>query len=255
MPEIAPKFPGLLLEEKIKERNLTQAQAAQRIGITRQYLNGIINGKYPFTADLGLKLAEPLGAPPEFWAEAVQAHDRYLATDEGRELRRAKDLEALLLDFELHGVRTLVDHHIEAALQADYLRILPPPPRERILASQMQLTFGLKGFHYDSQGRLTTLATKPSLTLRRGESLSINTHEKIIIPARLRGRVLGLSETLADQFLTWSCPTVLDHPFSNHLKLTLTNHGPLEVRIAQGEPCLMLGFEFFAQEPLASGSS
>jgi plasmid maintenance system antidote protein VapI len=58
MATTAIRPPGEILEEKIKERSLTQAQAADRIGITRQYLNGIINGKYPFTADLGLKLTD-----------------------------------------------------------------------------------------------------------------------------------------------------------------------------------------------------
>ena len=252
MPTLGIRSPGEILESKIKEKNLTQAQAAEKIGITRQYLNGIINGKYPFTADLGLKLTEPLGTTPDFWSEAIRSYESFAETDEGREIQQTKDRESLVLDFELQGVRSLVDHQIDSALQARHLGIEPPVPRERIQSSYVVLSFGLRGFLYGSDGRPVSVATKPSLTLKRGESLSISTLEKVIIPSRLRGRVYGLCDSLADKFLSWSCMTILDAPFGNHLTLGLTNNGPFNVRITHGDPCLMVGFEFLAQEPVRS---
>lgn len=252
MSALGTKSPGEILENKIKDLNLTQQQAADRIGITRQYLNGIINGKYPFTADLGLKLSEPLGTAPEFWAEAIRSHDSFADTDEGRELQRAKDRESLLLDFEMQGVRSLVDHQIDSALQARHLTIEPPLHRDRIQSSYVLLSFGMKGYIYGADGRPAAVATKPSLTLKRGESLSIPTHERITVPTRLRARVYGLSDLLADKFLTWNCTTILDAPFSNHLTIGFTNSGPFDVRIMQGDPCVMVGFEFLAQEPVRS---
>lgn len=252
MATLGTRSPGEILEAKIKEKNLTQAQAAEKIGITRQYLNGIINGKYPFTADLGLKLIEPLGTSPDFWTDAIRSYESFSETDEGRENQRARDRESLVLDFELQGVRSLVDHHIDAAIQAGHLGIEPAPHRERIQSSYVLLSFGMKGFHYGADGKPVAVATKPSLTLRRGESLSISTLEKITVPARLRGRIYGLSDSLADKFLSWSCMTILDAPYSNHLTLALTNNGPIDVKISHGDPCLMLGFEFLAQEPVRS---
>ena len=252
MPALGIRSPGEILEAKIKEKNLTQAQAAEKIGITRQYLNGIINGKYPFTADLGLKLTEPLGTAPDFWSEAIRAFESFVETDEGREIQRARDRESLVLDFELQGVRSLVDHQIDSAIQARHLGIEPPPQRERIQSSYVVLSFGLRGFLYGSDGRPVSVATKPSLTLKRGESLSIATLEKVSIPSRLRGRVYGLCDSLAEKFLSWSCMTILDAPFGNHLTLGLTNNGPFEVKITHGDPCLMVGFEFLAQEPVRS---
>lgn len=252
MPAAAIRSPGEILEAKIKEKNLTQAQAADKIGITRQYLNGIINGKYPFTADLGLKLTEPLGTAPDFWTDAIRAFESFTETDAGRELQRAKDRESLVLDFELQGVRSLVDHQIDAALQAKHLGIEPRPQRDRIQSSYVLLSFGMKGFQYGADGQPVAVATKPSLTLRRGESLSIATLEKVTVPARLRGRVYGLCDALAEKFLSWSCMTILDAPFGNHLTLGLTNNGPFDVKITHGDPCLMVGFEFLAQEPVRS---
>ncbi len=252
MPPLANTPPGQILETKIKERNLTQAQAAEKIGITRQYLNGIINGKYPFTADLGLKLTEPLGTPPDFWTEAIRAFDHFAGTDEGRELQHTRDRDTLVLDFELQGVRSLVDHQIHGALQARHIGIEPAPQRERVQSSYVLLSFGMKGFLYGADRQPVAVATKPSLTLRRGESLSIATLEKVTIPTRLRGRVYGLCDSLAEKFLSWSCVSVLDAPFGNHLTLGLTNMGPFDVKITHGDPCLMVGFEFLAQEPVGS---
>lgn len=252
MPALGTKSPGEILEAKIKEKNLTQAHAAEKIGITRQYLNGIINGKYPFTADLGLKLTEPLGTAPDFWSEAIRSYESFAETDEGRELQMEKDRESLVLDFELQGVRSLVDHQIDGAIQAKHLGIEPQPPRERIQSSYVVLSFGMKGYLYDADGKPVAVATKPSLTLKRGESLSIMTLEKVTIPARLRARVYGLCDSLADKFLSWSCMTILDAPFNNHLTLGLTNNGPFNVKITHGDPCLMIGFEFLAQEPVRS---
>ena len=252
MPALGIRSPGEILEAKIKEKNLTQAQAAEKIGITRQYLNGIINGKYPFTADLGVKLTEPLGTAPDFWSEAIRAFESFVETDEGREIQRARDRESLVLDFELQGVRSLVDHQIDSAIQARHLGIEPPPQRERIQSSYVVLSFGLRGFLYGSDGRPVSVATKPSLMLKRGDSLSIATLEKVSSPSLLRGRVYGLCDSLAEKFLSWSCMTILDAPFGNHLTLGLTNNGPFNVRITHGDPCLMVGFEFLAQEPVRS---
>ncbi|MBX7207203.1 MAG: helix-turn-helix domain-containing protein [Verrucomicrobiaceae bacterium] len=252
MPALGTKSPGEILEAKIKDKNLTQAQAADRIGITRQYLNGIINGKYPFTADLGLKLTEPLGTTPDFWNDAIREFESFADTDAGQAQQRAKDRESLVMDFELQGVRALVDHQIDSALQARHLNIEPPLHRDRIQASYVLLGFGLKGFLYGANGQAQPVATKPSLTLRRGESLTIPTHEKINVPARLRARVYGLSDSLADKFLSWNCVSVLDAPFNNQLTLGLTNNGPFEVKICHGDPCLMVGFEFLSQEPVRS---
>lgn len=252
MPAHGIQSPGEILEAKIKEKNLTQAQAAEKIGISRQYLNGIINGKYPFTADLGLKLLEPLGTAPDFWSDVIRSHESFTQTDEGREVQRAKDREALVLDFELQGVRSLVDHQIDGALQAGHLRVEPALSRERIESSYLVLSFGLRGFLYGTDGVPAAVATKPSLTLKRGQSLSIATLEKLTIPHRLRGRVYGLCDSLAEKFLSWSCMTILDAPFGNHLTLGLTNIGPFDVKITHGDPCLMVGFEFLAQEPVRS---
>jgi plasmid maintenance system antidote protein VapI/deoxycytidine triphosphate deaminase len=244
--------PGALLEEKIKAKNLNQGQAADLIGISRQYLNGVINGKYPFTADLGLKLKEPLGLPPEFWTEAVRNYEEFLRSDQGQRVKRAKDEEALLLDFELQSARTLVDYQILAALDAGYLGISPAPGRDRVMAASVVLSLDLKGSLYSRLGGISEpVATKPALVLKHGETVYISTLEKVRLPSRITGHVLGLHDSLEAQCLHLSCARTLEPGHSpNHVTFSLTNIGPFTVRLSYGDPCLVIAFEFLSQEPV-----
>ena len=251
MPDVAPKSPGGLLEDLIKEKSLTQGQAADLIGISRQYLNGIISGKYPFTADLGLKLTEPLGTTPDFWNEALHAYDAYLQSDHGREAKRTQEEEALVLDFELQTAPTLVNHQIRAAMDTGFLPVDPPVPAGALQPTALLLSLDQKGYRYTLGGSREAVALRPWLVLRRGETLSISTREKVGLPSRLRGRVLGLLDALACQCLLLSCQPVLEPGRKlNHLSFSLTNVGPFEVKLVAGDPVIAVGFEFLAQEPL-----
>ena len=255
MATVTAKSPAEWLEDLIKEKNLTQGQAADLIGISRQYLNGIINGKYPFTADLGLKLTEPLGTTPEFWNETIRAYEGYLQSDQGREAKRTKDEESLVLDLELQTGPTLVNHQIHAAMDTGFLRVEPPVTKGSLQPTALLLSLDQKGYRYATGGSAPeAVALRPWLVLRRGETLAISTREKIGLPARLRGRVLGLLDALASQCLLLSCPPVLEPGRKlNHLSFSLTNVGPFEVRLVAGDPCIAVGFEFLAQEPLEIG--
>ena len=63
-----PTHPGeMLLEEFLKPMELTQVDAAERMGIPTNRLNEIIRGKRGITADTALRLAKLLNTSPEFW--------------------------------------------------------------------------------------------------------------------------------------------------------------------------------------------
>ena len=69
----------ILLEEFLKPLNLTQVQAAQRMGISLNRLNELIRGKRGVTADTALRLAKLLKTTPEFWLNLQNAYDLYEA--------------------------------------------------------------------------------------------------------------------------------------------------------------------------------
>jgi addiction module HigA family antidote len=63
-----PTAPGdMLLDEYLDPANLTQVEAAARMGIPLNRLNEIIRGKRGISADTALRLARLLKTTPEFW--------------------------------------------------------------------------------------------------------------------------------------------------------------------------------------------
>lgn len=76
----SPTHPGeILLEEFLKPLELSQAYAADRMGISPNRLNEIIRGKRGVTADTALRLAKLFKVSPEFWMNLQTAYDLYEA--------------------------------------------------------------------------------------------------------------------------------------------------------------------------------
>ena len=63
-----PTHPGLLLhEEVLKPLGITITEASARLGVSRKTLSGIINGKYPITTDMAIRIAKATDTTPESW--------------------------------------------------------------------------------------------------------------------------------------------------------------------------------------------
>ena len=57
----------VLLEEFLKPLAMTQAAAAQQLGMSAVRLNEIVKGKRGVTADTALRLAQLFKTTPQFW--------------------------------------------------------------------------------------------------------------------------------------------------------------------------------------------
>ena len=66
-----PERLGNRLKEMRAELGLTQAELAERVGVTRKTVNTVENGVFTPSALLALKLAEAIGVPVEtlFWID------------------------------------------------------------------------------------------------------------------------------------------------------------------------------------------
>lgn len=63
-----PIHPGeFLREEYMPELNLTVADLAQSLGVTRQTINEIVREKRNLSADMCLRLARFFNTTPQFW--------------------------------------------------------------------------------------------------------------------------------------------------------------------------------------------
>jgi len=75
-----PTTPGeILKEEYLLPMNLTQKQLANHIGCDIKVVNRIVNGRSSLTAEMAVKLAAAFETSPEFWLNAQQSVDLYVA--------------------------------------------------------------------------------------------------------------------------------------------------------------------------------
>ena len=81
-----PPHPGALLDDYLGEVSL--AEAARRLGVTRATLSRIRNGHAGVTADMAVRLGELLGTSAELWLGMQTAYDLWTA----RSAPRAKVL-------------------------------------------------------------------------------------------------------------------------------------------------------------------
>ncbi len=92
----APTPPGeMLLEEFIKPLGITQAQLADRIGVSYVRLNEIVNGRRGITPSTALRLAKALGTSPQFWLNGQLALDLYRAGHDEEEVRQLERIQPL----------------------------------------------------------------------------------------------------------------------------------------------------------------
>ena len=89
-----PTPPGkMLLDEFIRPLGMTQAELADRIGVSHVRLNEIVNGRRGITPSTALRLAKALGTSPQFWLNSQLAQDLYRTSHDVQELRELARIE------------------------------------------------------------------------------------------------------------------------------------------------------------------
>ncbi len=72
-----PAHPGEVLRDYLGD--MTIAEAAQRLGVTRAHLSRIVNGRAGISAAMSLRLSAALGTSPEFWLKMQLHYDLWQA--------------------------------------------------------------------------------------------------------------------------------------------------------------------------------
>lgn len=86
--EYEPDFvtpPGEILEEKLEELGMSQAELAERIGRTKKTVNEIVKGKAPLLPETAIQLERVLAIPARFWMNAEANYRQALARREEAE--------------------------------------------------------------------------------------------------------------------------------------------------------------------------
>ncbi len=72
-----PAHPGEVLRDYLGEMSV--AEAAARLGVTRAHLSRILNGRAGVSAQMSLRLTAALGTSPEFWLKMQMQYDLWQA--------------------------------------------------------------------------------------------------------------------------------------------------------------------------------
>lgn len=76
MPMKNPPHPGQSVRHDcIEPLGLTITEAAEALGVTRQTLNNLVNGKSGVSTDMAIRLAKAFGGDAETWLRLQTAYD------------------------------------------------------------------------------------------------------------------------------------------------------------------------------------
>jgi antitoxin HigA-1 len=75
MPMKNPVHPGVLAKANPDELNLSVAQAAKTMKITRRQLHNVTQGKSAITPDMALRFEKAFGSSADMWLRMQVAYD------------------------------------------------------------------------------------------------------------------------------------------------------------------------------------
>ena len=258
MTQEKPLSIGETLEQMLRKEGLNQTEAAIKIGITRQYLNAVINGKLPLTTELQWKLQPVLKKGLEFWDDVGRQYDSYLTTAEGRRNHIMAREADLAVQWDLHGSRTLVNFEIETAVSNGVISVdivrddsaSSAFDNRRMRMATYTLSVGPQAVVFDRQGSRRIASTLPYLELGVGERAKLATLETLRLGGRIMGHVEGLAAPLSSEWLELRGDKVIEPWNDSPLALGLKNDGFSPVRVSQGQPYVDISFEYLASEPM-----
>jgi addiction module HigA family antidote len=70
-----PPHPGIGLRDDIESLGWTIAEAAEALGVTRQQLYNVINGKSAITPEMGIRLEKGIGSTADHWLRLQAAYN------------------------------------------------------------------------------------------------------------------------------------------------------------------------------------
>jgi addiction module HigA family antidote len=76
MPMKNPPHPGEHVRlDYLEPLGLTVTEAAEKLGVTRQALNNLVNGRAGISPEMAIRLSKALGASARFWLNLQMNYD------------------------------------------------------------------------------------------------------------------------------------------------------------------------------------
>lgn len=74
-----PPHPGEVLKELYLPERMGVSEAAKKLGVSRQTLSAIINGRAGISAEMAMRLSKALGTSPDLWLGMQMKYDLWQA--------------------------------------------------------------------------------------------------------------------------------------------------------------------------------
>ena len=74
-----PAHPGEVLKELYLPEGMGISEAAKKLGVSRQTLSAIINGRAGVSAEMAMRLSKALGTSPDLWLGMQMQYDLWQA--------------------------------------------------------------------------------------------------------------------------------------------------------------------------------
>ena len=88
MPMQNPPHPGEIVRwECLEPLGLTVTKAAKGLGVTRQALSDLVNGKAGVSVEMSLRLSQAFGSTPETWLGMQTAYDLWQARERAKQIK------------------------------------------------------------------------------------------------------------------------------------------------------------------------
>jgi len=70
-----PVHPGRIIRHSVDASGLSITEAAAHLGVTRQTLSRVINGKTCLSPEMAVRVSKAFGSTPEHWLRMQMAYD------------------------------------------------------------------------------------------------------------------------------------------------------------------------------------
>ena len=78
-PEIEPSHPGEIIAKGLEEKSVTRVELARALGISRNTLYKLLDGRQGVTAEMAVRLAVVWGGSAEMWPGVQSGYDLWSA--------------------------------------------------------------------------------------------------------------------------------------------------------------------------------
>ncbi len=85
--------PGVLIQDELTARGMTQKELAKVMGLNPTFLNEIIKAKRPVTADIAILLEEIFEIPADYWLRFQYQYEIDKARIKEKNIKRLKNIE------------------------------------------------------------------------------------------------------------------------------------------------------------------